>query len=205
MNSNDQKTDTATTSVVHLSCGHCKRNFSLPFDVSTQTHVCSRCDNTTTIHFYPGMGAGPESNKPDTTPVVSNESSCFYHPETQAKTHCDHCGRFLCDLCDIELHGKHICGNCLYEGAESEKIETLITQRTRYDTIALMLAIIPMLLFKLWVITAPVTFLLCIIRWNTSNSLVYNTRWRMVLALVISGFQLIGTGAVLITIASNLL
>jgi hypothetical protein len=78
--------------------------------------------------------------------LIEGEASCFYHPQKKAAVPCEACGRFLCALCDCELHGKHFCPACLETGKQKGKIQKLESQRTLYDNIALALAVYPVAL-----------------------------------------------------------
>src|SRR5580658_9311534 len=79
--------------------------------------------------------------------MIEGESSCFYHPQKKAVVPCDSCGRFLCALCDCQLHGQNLCATCLESGKTKGKIKSLNNERTLYDSIALSLAILPLLIF----------------------------------------------------------
>ena len=116
---------------------------------------------------------------------------------------CAGCGRFLCALCDCELNGQHFCPACLETGKSKGKIKTLENQRTRYDTIALGLAILPVLIFYLTIVTAPMTLFVAIRYWNAPQSIVRRTRFRFILAIVIALLQIGGWTAFFILIATS--
>ena len=118
--------------------------------------------------------------------MVEGESSCFYHPEKKAVLPCDGCGRFLCALCDCPLHGEHFCPSCLEAGATKGKIKSLENQRTLYDSIALTLAIWPLIIIYFTVITAPMTLFVAIRYWNAPGSIVRRHKIRFVIAIIIA-------------------
>lgn len=123
------------------------------------------------------------------TVMVEGESSCFYHPEKKAVLPCDSCGRFLCALCDCPFHGQHFCPACLEAGKTKGKIKSLENQRTRYDNIALALAILPLLfLITYWftLIAAPMALFVAIRYWNAPRSMAHWTRFRFTIAIVIA-------------------
>ena len=45
--------------------------------------------------------------------LMENQAKCFRHPDKTALTRCDHCGTFLCAVCNIKWGDKHICPVCL--------------------------------------------------------------------------------------------
>ena len=124
--------------------------------------------------------------------------TCFYHPEKEAAVPCGTCGRYLCTLCDIEMDGGHICPMCL-DRAAGEEDATLIASRTMYDNIALSVAIYPMLMWPVTVLTAPISLYLCVRHWRTPLSILPRTRVRYIFAFIIAGLQLAGWTAFLIS------
>ncbi|MBX7258040.1 MAG: hypothetical protein K1Y02_16890 [Candidatus Hydrogenedentes bacterium] len=134
--------------------------------------------------------------------LIDGESSCFYHPSKKAAVPCDGCGRFLCTLCDVEIGDRHLCPVCVENAPKKGKLVQLEPSRYHYDSIAFLLATMPLLLFFMcWpamVVTAPLSFYLCIRHWNTPLSVVPRTRIRFVLALFFVLLQIGGMGLVIL-------
>jgi hypothetical protein len=107
----------------------------------------------------------------------------------------------LCPLCDIEFDGGHICASCLSAGKKKGKIKNLETQRVLYDGIALSLAILPLLIFYLTIITAPISIYVAIRYWKAPTSILPRTKIRFILAIVFSGLQLAGWSYVIMKIS----
>jgi hypothetical protein len=125
--------------------------------------------------------------------LIEGEASCFYHPQKKAAVPCEACGRFLCALCDCELHGKHFCPACLETGKQKGKIQKLESQRTLYDNIALALAVYPVaLVFGIYFtcITAPMSLYMAFRHWHAPSSVVRQNKIRYVLAIVLSALEL---------------
>jgi hypothetical protein len=125
--------------------------------------------------------------------LVEGESSCFYHEQKKAVIPCDVCGRFLCAVCDVELDGKHLCPPCLDAGRQKGTLQQLQTQRTLYDSAALMLAVIPMVLFIFWwftVITAPIAVILGVMSFYKPNSILGFSRLKAIAAILIGLLQI---------------
>jgi hypothetical protein len=135
--------------------------------------------------------------------MVEGESSCFYHPQKKAVLPCDGCGRFLCALCDCQLNGQHFCPACLEAGKSKGKIKSLDSQRTLYDSIALSLAIYPLLIFYFTLITAPMVLFVAIRYWKSPASLVHRSKIRFVVAIIFALLQIAGWGILFVSIATR--
>jgi hypothetical protein len=129
--------------------------------------------------------------------VGEGEASCFYHPGRQAVRPCDGCGRFLCALCDVELGREHLCPTCLDTGQRKGKLTALETRRTIYDDAAVAVAVVPLLMWPMTLLTAPLAIGLAVYGWNKPGSLVPRTRVRFYLAILLAAAQLAGWALVL--------
>jgi len=97
--------------------------------------------------------------------AAAGETRCFYHKDKKAVVPCSVCGRFLCALCDIHMHGRHLCPACMTSCKQGR--DNLENHRLLYDKIALYLSIIPFTIF-LWfmaIITAPAAIFVVIRYW----------------------------------------
>src|SRR5437667_2555281 len=153
---------------------------------------CPACSVPLQVEIFPAFFRRTAARRDGEAVLVEGESTCFYHPQKKAVLPCEGCGRFLCALCDCELHGQHFCTVCLEIGRKKGKIKSLENQRTLYDSIALSLAILPLLIFYLTFITAPAALFIALRYWNAPRSLVHRSRIRLVLAILIAGLQIVG-------------
>ena len=113
----------------------------------------------------------------------------------------------MCALCDCELNGEHFCPACLESGKTKGKIKSLENRRTLYDTIALSLAILPIVLIVFWfltIITAPMALFMAIRYWNAPRSIVHRTKIRYVLAMIFATLQIAGWGIGIYLLVTNL-
>lgn len=124
------------------------------------------------------------------------EASCFYHSQSRAAQVCQDCGRFLCNLCDLEVDGRHICPRCF------DKTEALVTSRPMYDSQALAIATLPALMFWPAIIGGPWALVMVIRRWNAPSSLVPRTRIRFILAALFALAE-IGFGIFIVYMVSQ--
>ena len=164
---------------------------------------CPACGTPLQIEVFPAIFRKTGSGQSGEMILVEGESSCFYHPQKKAVRPCDGCGRFLCALCDCELHGQHFCPACLETGRTKGKIKSLDNQRTLYDNIALALAIYPMLIFYFTLITAPMALFVAIRYWKSPQSILHRTKVRYIAAAVIALLQIGGWMALFIILATR--
>lgn len=150
------------------------------------------------MEVFPAALRPPGPAAPAEAIMVEGEASCFYHPKKKAVLPCESCGRFLCALCDLELHGQHICPACLKAGKQKGKIRQLENRRTLYDSLALAVAVYPMIFVWTTIIGAPIALYIAIRYWKAPTSIVSRSRWRAWLAIVIALLQIAGWVAILL-------
>lgn len=153
---------------------------------------CPACAAPLLINVFPAFVRTTTSVMAESL-LIQGESSCFYHTEKKAVLPCDSCGRFLCALCDVDFNGQHVCPTCLEVGKKKGKIKNLLNHRTRYDSIAIALAVFPLLIFYITPLTAPIAIYIAIRYWNAPVSIVPRRhKVRYVSAIVIASLQIIG-------------
>jgi hypothetical protein len=161
---------------------------------------CPACNASVMVDIFPALFRPASSGPAAEALVTESDASCFYHEHKKAVRPCEGCGRFVCALCDCELHGQHFCPQCIESGRTKGKIKSLDSQRTRYDSIALALAIYPLLIFYLTIITAPMTLFVAIRYWKSPPGILRRSKFRFVLAIILALLQIFGWMAVLIAI-----
>ena len=164
---------------------------------------CPSCATPLKVDIFPAFFRKIAAGQKAEAVLVEGESSCFYHPQKKAVRPCDGCGRFLCALCDCELSGQHFCPTCLDVGKSKGKIKNLDNHRTRYDSIALAVAIFPVLIFYFTIVTAPMALFIALRYWKAPQSIVRPNRVRMILAILIALLQIGGWTALFIGIATR--
>src|SRR5215813_4321046 len=148
---------------------------------------CNGCSGLFDVEVFPALFRQNAPAQTGELVVVEGDSSCFYHPDKKAVLPCEGCGRFLCALCDCELAGAHFCPSCLETGRTKGTIKNLQNQRQLYDSIALMLAVLPVVTLFFWfftLLTAPAALVMSIVYWNAPTSIVHRTKIRFVLAMI---------------------
>jgi hypothetical protein len=164
-----------------ICCGEC--SWPIPVEIWNREEGtrCPGCSRRVSALVFPAVEGRRAGALPEAV-IADTEASCFYHPLSRAAVPCDECGRFLCSLCDIEIDARHLCPVCFQSGVRSNKLEVVETQRTMYDTVALVLATFPGLLLWPAIAAAPAALWIIVRRWRAPGSVVPRTRIRFYLA-----------------------
>ena len=179
-------------SVSPLYCTKCQRELPLFVFRHDEFRPCPSCGVNIFGVIFPALLKESSQSRPGQTLLLDSDASCFYHPQKKAEIACGYCGRFLCALCDVEMEGKHLCPPCIETGKQKGRIKTLENRRTLYDSIALSLSILPLIIFYFTLFTAPITIYIAIRYWNAPTSILHRGKWRMVLAIVLASSQILG-------------
>jgi len=153
---------------------------------------CPACGVRLQVEVFPALFRPLATGQSGETILVEGEASCFYHPQKKAVVPCQGCGRFLCGLCDCELQGQHFCPACLEAGKARGKIKNLENQRTLYDSIALALAVYPLLIFYFTLVTAPAALFVAFRYWKAPLSIVRRTKVRYLAAIALASVEIAG-------------
>jgi hypothetical protein len=188
-------------SSVAVACPSCQN--SLPGALCNTNAVshCPACDSAIQVEIFPAFFTPAGPARIAETLIEEGVSSCFYHEHKKAVVPCDACGRFLCALCDLDFNGRHLCPPCLESGRKKGGLPELETRRTVYDSAALSTALLPLLIWPLTLITAPVAIVLAIVSFFRPTSVVSRTRIRAWLALLFAVMELTGWSALFYNVA----
>jgi hypothetical protein len=157
---------------------------------------CPSCGVELAAVVFPAMTRAADSAATAQLVLEESEAACFYHADKRAVIPCSACGRFLCSLCDVELHGSHFCPGCLETGTRKGRLPALERSRTRYDRVVWSLLLVPL---PLCLLAAPVTAVAAMVlvfwKWRAPPSLVVNTRLRLALGGVLAVLELAAVSA----------
>jgi hypothetical protein len=153
---------------------------------------CPNCKADLRVDLFPSFFSGLPQGDTGEILLDDSEASCFYHPQKKAVIHCETCGRFLCSLCDLEFKNRHICPSCLEHGRKKEKTRDMANHRILYDHLALWVAALPLLIFWITIVTAPMALYLSIKHWNSPSGIIPRSRARFIAAIIIAIAQIVG-------------
>jgi hypothetical protein len=175
-----------------LSCTKCYSPLPPDFFQRAELAPCPACEAALQVEVFPALFKPVAVGKFGESIMVDGEASCFYHPQKRAVIPCAGCGRFLCAVCDVELNNQHICPACLEMGRQKGKLPQLENKRTLFDSAALSLALLPLLMWPVTLMTAPAAIIVAIYSWGKPGSLLPRTRIRSYLAILIAALQITG-------------
>jgi hypothetical protein len=116
-----------------IPCPSCAGEIVLS-DTNTEWQTCPYCGTRLQIRVWPVVRRNNNA-----APALSDQATCFFHPEKAFQACCQRCGRFVCALCDLQLGAEHVCPACFErgrgEGAEVAKAEWRYRD-VLYDSIA---------------------------------------------------------------------
>lgn len=155
--------------------------------------ACPQCNSRVDVTVFPALFADPALEQDSGVARSSEEQAgCFYHPHKEAAVPCAGCGLFLCTLCATEIGGRQICPKCLETELKQPDGATLANHRTLYGHMAFTLALLPLLIWPVTLLTAPAALFIAIRYWKKPGSLVSRSRWRAVVAIVAASLQIFG-------------
>ena len=149
-------------------------------------HACPRCRTHLQVSTFPALHRPEAEVSKGEALLVDDESSCFFHESKKASMACEGCGRFICQLCEIELGSKTICPTCLDNQASDSGEGTLKKRLVQYDSLALTVALASVLFWFVSFLTPFIVFYLTFKHWNTKMSMMPRGKWRFIVADIIS-------------------
>lgn len=175
-----------------VTCAKCFTPLPRSMLNATAPQPCPGCATLVQAFVFPALFRVNTGINTGELAVEEGQAVCFYHPQKSAHVPCDACGRFICALCDIELHGEHLCPACIENGRRKGKITTLENRRVLHDNIALSLAVLPLIMWPFTIITAPAAVILAVATWKKPTSITPRTKIRFILAIIFAALTLAG-------------
>lgn len=155
------------------------------------------------IYCFPALYRAAEKLDTGALTLNEGEACCYEHASKRAASLCSNCGRFLCALCEVRLGQQILCPDCLNGQKAGRQRDTLDTNRTKYDSVALALATWPVLTIYFVLITAPLAFIMAIFAWKRPTSIVRRSRWRIYAALTLSSLEVVGMVAFVVFLVTQ--
>ena len=183
-------------SLLAAVCPRCRNSLPDALCNSGAPVRCPTCNTIILVEVFPALFRSTAVGRSPETILEQGVSSCFYHEQKKAVVHCDGCGRFLCALCDLELGGQHLCPGCLQTGKRTGTMPHLENRRTLYDSAALALVFVPLLMLPVTIVTAPAAIYFAVLSWFRPGSIVRRTRTRAIVAIGFAFAQIAGWMAV---------
>ncbi len=145
---------------------------------------CPSCGSRNAVRLFPVALAQAAAAHGET--ALAGEAACFDHPGKRAVSACQQCGRFVCQLCAVEFGTGVWCPSCVAASSGKARSINSDTSRMLYDTWALSIPLLLLILWPLTIFSAPAVLALAIMKWKRPISLVRRNRWRFAAGLAIA-------------------
>jgi DNA-directed RNA polymerase subunit RPC12/RpoP len=174
-----------------IRCSRCSAALPPEAIEATEIALCPHCGAGVLVHAFPAILAKPAAILPAEIAAGEGEATCFFHPAKTAVVACARCGRFVCRLCQMDLRGEALCPECITSGMAKKKIAVLENHRVCYDSIALAVAVWPVLfLWFLSFFSAAAALYIAIRHWKSPLSILGRTKVRFVAAILLATGEL---------------
>lgn len=180
-----------------LPCPKCRRSLEPLSWHGTDRGSCWHCKTDFEFVAFPALTATRPKVVPQAV-LVAEHATCFYHAENQAEAVCEGCGRFVCVVCAVDFNGQRVCPSCIAASRATD--ERAVSQRTLFGGIVLVLATLPVLLWPVTCVTAPLALGLAIYGWNKPGSLLGGGRVKLVIGSLFATAQICGWGFMLVNL-----
>lgn len=158
--------------------------------------VCAACATALEFTLFPARRRAKQVLRVERS--LEGDSTCYFHPTNHAASICDGCGRYVCAVCEVPSDdGRKLCPPCV--SASRKKTVQKADEIVVYDQLALTVALLPILIWPITLVSAPVALGLVIYGGNKPRSLIRPGRWRLRVAAVLAVLEIsawIGLGAV---------
>jgi hypothetical protein len=175
--------------IAKLACPKCSREVPEVYWQRVDVVRCPACEIEFEQLRFPSLAAARQVDQ--AAALVTGEANCYFHAQNRAEVACDGCGRYVCAVCRVPFAGRHYCPSCLEARADRRKLPE--NQRVLYSHIALVLAILPLIIWPFTLLTAPAALAFCFYGWKKPGSLLPQRRkLRFIIAGVFATLEIAG-------------
>lgn len=195
-----------------VKCSHCGGDFPLDSADGWTERPCPVCQEKLKVYAFPAILGSLAPRPRGAAQAVEGEAACFFHVQKRAAVPCDGCGRFLCDLCDLQFRGRHFCAACLdsaqHRGSRNdgtggepslaeagELLKEKVFLHHNFAWVLACYAPLTLIGFYLMPVTAPAALWFSLRHWKRRDGFQIRGRWRAwasafiaVLELALMGF-----------------
>ena len=143
------------------------------------------------IHLFPAYIKTQEIAEAEVA-MEDGQATCFFHPHLPATAICEVSGRMICNLCTTEFEGKTVSFEALKSLVSVQGKDAKSNVVTKWDSIALALAVLPMIFWIFTIFTAPIALGICIVKYRKGpTGIIPRPRWRYWVAGLVSLAQIV--------------
>jgi hypothetical protein len=172
----------------HLTCPHCSGPLSVDLFGGGRSGRCPACHSQVEAYIFPEFHKAA-SARSEIHLAQELEAVCYFHSRYRAKNPCDNCGRFLCEICAINVGNRELCAECLSQLRKQRNETGLVHYAALFDNVSLFLVTAPVITIFFWFLTifsAPVSLFLSFYYWQRQWSLLPRSHVRFTLAILVS-------------------
>jgi hypothetical protein len=188
-----------------LNCPRCSEPVPVTPSGSAQTLRCPACSANVEAAIFPALLSG-HSARTKIQLAEGSDAGCFFHSRYRAMIPCEVCGRFLCELCSINVGARILCAECISNLRKQKSESGLGHHAALFDNTALFLVIGPAisLFFSVFtLLSAPAALFLSFYYWSRQWTLLGRSRVRFVIAIASSLLLLVGWAVVIYTVVTS--
>ena len=100
-----------------VTCPSCGRDLD-PVERKAAWQSCPYCEKRLQVRVWPVVRQSSNA-----AAALSDQATCFFHPDKVFQACCQRCGRFVCALCDLQLGAEHVCPTCFERGRANSGVE----------------------------------------------------------------------------------
>ncbi len=189
--------------MILFECVKCKKEYQISDmgDNSIDTIICHGCGKKNKVVIYDTILKELNQGEKICTVTEDDDANCYKHQKNLAVKSCEHCGAYICSLCDIEVNGKHICPDCFNNQQNSPSNGK---SNFMHAQLAFILSIVQVFIWYLIPIFSIGIIIYSIIFWRKDKNPYSNSsKIFFVLAILISLIALITITVIFIKIISN--
>lgn len=107
----------ATVTPMAVQCPNCGGDV-VATEANAEWQFCPSCASRLQIRAWPVLRQNTSA-----VTALSDQATCFFHPDKAFQACCQRCGRFVCALCDLQLGAEHVCPTCFERGRGDSAVE----------------------------------------------------------------------------------
>ena len=176
--------------MIAVPCNSCSKPLPEWELTAGERSVCPDCNTEHQTRIFPAALRKESSLSVET--AAEGEATCFDHPSSRAVAACSNCGAFVCQLCLVEAGAGVLCPRCVATGVSKPAQKDAGSRRVAYDSMALTVALAPLILFPFTIFGGPTAVFLTFRYWKRPLPLLHRNRWRFVVAAIVGILEAIG-------------
>jgi len=171
-----------------VQCPKCRTNLPAAHYNHLEPVQCPRCRAKVTVEVFPAFLHGEATGGYGEPLAEADEAACYFHPEKRADVTCGSCGRLVCEMCNTAPVGPPTCVSCFNREIADGQYPNAVLNPAG---LALSLTFLPLIIFPLTILTAPMALYLSIAGWRKASTIHGSSRGRLIVSGIFSALQVV--------------